>query len=42
MLVPTDGHLKVNNDIMGHISTMLIEEYDFTDTVQRGDPYITI
>ncbi len=36
MLVPVDDHLRVNNDIMGYISTMLIEEYDFIDTVRQG------
>lgn len=37
MLVPADGHVKVDNDIMGYISSMLIEEYDFMDTVRMGD-----
>lgn len=37
MLVPVDGHLQANSDIMGYISTILIEEYDFTDTVRRGN-----
>lgn len=37
MLAPIDDHLQVNNDILGHISGMLIEEYEFTDTVARGD-----
>lgn len=37
MLAPIDDHLQVNNDILGYISGMLIEEYDFIDTVARGD-----
>lgn len=36
MLVPIDDHLRVNNDILGHISSILIEEYDFLDTVLLG------
>lgn len=37
MLVPEDENLKVNNDILGYISSMLIEEYDFMEIVMRGD-----
>lgn len=37
MLVPKDENLQVNNDIMGYISAMLIEELDFMDAVERGD-----
>lgn len=37
MLVPMDDQLKINNDIMGYISGMLIEEYEFMETVERGD-----
>lgn len=37
MLVPMDGNLKVNTDIMGYISSMMIEEYEFMDVVARGD-----
>ncbi|MGN0404748.1 MAG: BglG family transcription antiterminator [Bariatricus sp.] len=36
MLVPIDDNLKVNNNILGYISSMLIEEYEFLDTLQRG------
>lgn len=36
MLVPIDDNLKANNDIMGYISTILVEGDDFTDTVRRG------
>lgn len=37
MLVPVDDNLKVNNNILGYISSMLIEEYEFMDTLLRGD-----
>lgn len=37
MLVPVDDNLQVNNDILGYISSMLIEEYEFMDVVSRGD-----
>lgn len=37
MLAPVDEHAKVNNDILGYISSMLVEELEFTDTVARGD-----
>jgi len=37
MLVPADGHQKINGDIMGYISSMLIEEYEFMDIVAGGD-----
>lgn len=37
MLVPEDGNQKINNDIMGYISSMLIEEYEFMDIVSGGD-----
>lgn len=37
MLVPVDENRKINNDIMGYISTMLIEEYDFMDAVRQGE-----
>lgn len=37
MLVPEDENLRINRDIMGYISSMLIEEYDFLDIVSRGD-----
>lgn len=36
MLVPVDEHLKVNSEIMGYVSSMLIEEYDFMEIVSRG------
>ena len=36
MLVPVDANLRVNNDILGYISSILIEEYEFLDTVLLG------
>lgn len=36
MLVPFDANLRVNNDILGYISSILIEEYEFYDTVLTG------
>lgn len=37
MLVPEDDNVAVNNDIMGYISSMLIEEPDFMTTLIRGE-----
>lgn len=37
MLVPDDGDVKTNNEIMGYISSMLIEEYEFMEVVARGE-----
>ncbi len=37
MLVPMEGQLKVNNEIMGAISGMLVEDYGFLDTVLKGE-----
>ncbi len=37
MLVPDDEHIKINNQILGYISTLLIEEYDFMEAVLRGN-----
>lgn len=37
MLAPVDDHQKINGDIMGYISSMLIEEYEFMDIVVKGD-----
>ncbi len=37
MLVPIDGNIKVNTDIMGYISSMMIEEYEFMDVVAKGE-----
>lgn len=37
MLVPMDDKISVNNEILGYISSMLIEEIEFMDVVARGD-----
>ena len=37
MLVPVDDLLKINNDIMGYISGMLIEDPEFLITAEHGD-----
>lgn len=37
MLAPADDHVKINGDIMGYISSMLIEDYDFMDIVLKGE-----
>lgn len=37
MLVPIDERISVNNDILGYISTMLIEDVGFLDVVAGGD-----
>lgn len=37
MLIPMDDNIKVNTDIMGYISSMMIEEYEFMDVVAKGD-----
>ena len=40
MLVPVDDSLEVNTGIMGHISSMLIEEPGFLDVAAGGDEEI--
>lgn len=37
MLVPEDENLKVNREIMGYISSMLIEDCEFLDIAARGN-----
>lgn len=37
MLVPVDEKAAVNNEIMGYVSSMLIEDMEFMDTVLTGD-----
>lgn len=37
MLVPDDENVRINNEILGYISTLLIEEYDFMEVVLKGD-----
>lgn len=37
MLLPIDDNIKINSEILGQISTLLIEDYTFMDTVLKGD-----
>lgn len=37
MLAPVDDQLDVSRDIMGYISSMLVEEYEFMDIVKSGE-----
>ncbi|MFI3212723.1 MAG: BglG family transcription antiterminator [Eubacteriales bacterium] len=37
MLVPIDDNLKINTDIMGHMSSMLIEDAMFLEIVKDGN-----
>src|SRR5699024_4604971 len=37
MLIPWDGNEKINREIFGYVSTLLIEEMDFIDTVLHGE-----
>lgn len=37
MLVPIDDQLRINTEIMGYVSSMLIEDCDFMETVLKGD-----
>lgn len=37
MLVPIDENLHVNNEILGYVSSMLIEEYEFLDVIAKGE-----
>ncbi len=37
MLVPDDENVKINNEIMGYISAMLIEDYSFMEVVCTGE-----
>lgn len=36
MLIPQDENLEVNREIMGYISSMLIEEYEFMKIIKDG------
>lgn len=36
MLVPVDDNIKINNDILGYISSLLIEQYEFMEIISRG------
>ncbi len=37
MLVPMDENLKINSEIMGHISTLLVEDDSFIEVVETGN-----
>ena len=37
MLLPVDENIKINSEILGYISSVLIEDYAFMDTVLGGD-----
>ena len=37
MLVPVDDYLKMNSEILGYISSMLIENFQFMDVVLEGE-----
>lgn len=37
MLVPEDGNVKINTEIMGHISSILADDDHFLNTVYGGD-----
>ncbi len=37
MLAPEDENAALNTEILGSISSMLVEEYGFMDIVRRGD-----
>ena len=37
MLVPEDENTRVNNEIMGYISSLLIEEADFLEMLKNGE-----
>lgn len=37
MLLPVDENIKVNSEILGYISSVLIEDYDFLTTITGGE-----
>lgn len=37
MLLPRDENIRINSDILGYISTVLIEDYSFMETALTGD-----
>lgn len=37
MLLPVDENVKINSEILGYISSILIEDFSFMDTVLTGD-----
>ncbi len=36
MLIPEDDNVKINSEIFGHVSSALIEDYDFLTTILGG------
>lgn len=36
MLVPEDDNIRINSEILGYISTLMIEEYEFLEIVMKG------
>ena len=37
MLLPVDDNIRVNSEILGYISSLLIEDYDFLATIAGGE-----
>lgn len=37
MLLPIDENIRVNSEILGYISSVLIEDYDFLTTIAKGE-----
>lgn len=37
MLLPVDENIRVNSEILGHISSVLIEDYNFLMTITEGE-----
>lgn len=37
MLIPKDDHIKENSDILGYLSTCLIEENAFLESIEQGE-----
>ena len=37
MLLPVDENVKVNSEILGYISSVLVEDYDFLTTIIGGE-----
>lgn len=37
MLIPMDENIQVNSEILGYISSVLIEDYTFLDAISRGE-----
>ena len=37
MLLPIDDNIRINSEILGYISSLLIEDYDFLATIGAGE-----